>query len=747
MYFGQVTQFLEFPPISCARGSIWGALNDIPNPLENMSIPSSPSSSLVETCRGTSNEKAGTSETSLHEVQDEVEQRVDQDGGSATARMTPVEEDVSASAVSQQPQEDSEASVTANIRDEMSPAIAKDGDDNSSKTGSETVEAPKEAVTQEDSDHDSSAKPEADEESGSEGEWSDEKDEDNEGEEAEEDDEEEDGPPMLGHHKVTRGPTSGQEDHHDLPMLGHYKVTRPGADEESGSEGEWSDEGDEDNEGEEAEEDDEEEEDGPPMLGHHKVTRGPTSGQEDEDKETKGQEGDEKRANRPRRPSNFFPGIENAEKTYDEMVGDALVEYLGKAGTKPLSQSMWASKPDTVTPSAPNQASPKPVEDEAYTHARNVGTKPLSQSRWAPKPDTVTPSAPNQAPPRPVENGASPQARNASKSGGLSRAPPRGPANLSHLVKPQPPPGAPTAPRGHAWRNPGPASSGSGIQTSGGLRGPDTPPRVQLPTSPSCGLDNPDVTPRVRLPAQPMASQAKSTPVTPATIGTQSPIAFGSLSNPPYQGSPLRNEMGVASFKQDNGTLQQGNGVSPGGTAFNNDSWSPRENGRAEQDGREPRAPVVDPIANTARETSRRPEAEDDFKILGASRRGAYGGQDRRGGQSPPANGPRAEPTTPVAVNGNRSPAVDMRGRGTGPAGRGGYQAGRQHQGPAGPTYHNNNQTPPGYRGGGYRGQGPPTPRSGPTRSSKSANATSESVQRTKANIARAAAEEAKKQK
>lgn len=687
---------------------MWGALNDIPNPLENMSIPSSPSSSSVETHPGTSNGEGVMSETSAEEGQ-----------------------------------RGSEARANPNIRDETSQATAETLNNKSSKTSVEPMEVPKNAATQKTSGHDSSDKSEADEESGDDGEWSDEEEEDHEEEEAEEDGEDaEDGVPMLGRYKVTRGPTDGQEED-DMPMLGSHKVTRgpkptkndskepmlgnhkvtreptmahpkkpalgipkgtcdeapasgearmPSADGESGADGGWTDVEDvEDEKDEKAGKDEEvgkdEEKD------KHEEDRKDEEGDKRDEKEEEtgnGQEGDKKQANRRRRPSNLFPGLENAKKTYDEEVGDALMKYFQEHSTKTLSQSMWATKSDAATPSVPYQASP-----------------------------------------RPVEGGASPHTGNRLSNGQPTRAPPRGPVDLSYLRKPQPPPGAPAGPRAQASRNAGPPRSDSGMQTSIASGYPDTTPKVRLPTSPSCGLDNPDSTPRMRLPAPPKASQAQLAPVFPATrpctqgelddlpnfrpapFGPQGPRAFGSPSSLPYTGSPLRNEMGVAPFTK------------------------------------------VGPIANTPNATSTRPEAEDDFKILGASRRRANGGQDGRRAPSPPANAPRVEPTTPVAGNGNWSPAFDMRSRGVGPAGRGGYQADWQQQGPARPTNYNNynnnnnNQTPPSYRGGGQRGQvphTPPPPPPGRARGSRSTNATASSVQRMRANIARAAAEQAKKQ-
>lgn len=49
-----------------------------------------------------------------------------------------------------------------------------------------------------------------------------------------------------------------------------------------------------------------------------------------------------------------------------------------------------------------------------------------------------------------AQNVASARTPNESGNRGLTRAPPRGPPNFDLLPKPQPPPGAPTGPRGRA---------------------------------------------------------------------------------------------------------------------------------------------------------------------------------------------------------------------------------------------------------------------------------------------------------
>ena len=64
---------------------------------------------------------------------------------------------------------------------------------------------------------------------------------------------------------------------------------------------------------------------------------------------------------RPRRPSNFFPGMETAMKTHNEEVSDALADYLSQRPTKSLSESIWAKNPDTSSKATPQPASPAPA--------------------------------------------------------------------------------------------------------------------------------------------------------------------------------------------------------------------------------------------------------------------------------------------------------------------------------------------------------------------------------------------------
>lgn len=576
------------------------------------------------------------------------------------------------------------------------------------------------AAAREPSGPGSSKESEAEEDDENDGDWSDVEDDDH-GEEEEEDD----GAPMLGNYKVTRGHTNEQEDD-GMPMLGRYKVTRgpkptednskkpmlgsyngtrgegptssesgtPKAVEESGANGGWidveeeeSEEDEEDEEGqkedqneeeenekdgkdEEDEKDDQEGVNAPlPVTQSQPPTRelplsaagaidasSPAARGHRSDRPNPEATLDEQPANRP--PPSIFPGIENATKTYDEAVGDAFADYFREHGTKKLEDSMWADK----------------------------------------KPDAKAKAIPQRASSTLAEGVASPRTPNRLGDGGVTRAPPRGPPNFSHLPKPQPPPGAPTGPRGHASRHPGPERSDSGLQTSVGLDDPDTTPRVRLPVSPSCGSDN--------QPPRPRASQAQSSPVNAATRtctqgelddGTQAARAFLPPSKPIYRGSPLRNVIGAAPSEKNNGGVQPATVASPAGTPAGSASWPPRGHGRGGRSGLgargahtpQKRNPTLGPTANTSKATPTDPDAQDDFKILGASRRG---GQDGRG----------------AAGNGNRSSS------GFGVRGRGG-------------------------------GQATPTPQPGSARGSRSANTASSSFQRWQDRMAEAAGAEAEK--
>ena len=136
------------------------------------------------------------------------------------------------------------------------------------------------------------------------------------------------------------------------------------------------------------------------------------------------------------RPSNYWAGIENDRKTVNEEVGDALADIVREYGTKSLAESMWADKPDVKTRAVPHRA---------------ASTLP--------------------------EGVASP--RIPIRSDEATRAPPRGPPIFTSLPKSQPPPGAPTGPRGHASRAP------RHFETPVRSNDPCTTTEAPLPTPPS----------------------------------------------------------------------------------------------------------------------------------------------------------------------------------------------------------------------------------------------------------------------
>ena len=169
-----------------------------------------------------------------------------------------------------------------------------------------------------------------------------------------------------------------------------------------------------------------------------------------------------------------------------------------------------------------------------------------------------------------------------------------------------------------------------------------------------------------------------------------------------------------------------------------------------------------DPVANPPQETPKESEIEDndDFKILGASRRRPA---NQAPAQNPSANAPSPAPVTPAAANGPWSPGFGARGRGGGHAGRSGYQ---QRQGPVRPSSttpnapraappaaaaatdrHNYSRTPAAASAGARRQGGllTPTPRqAGPARGSRARNDADSSFRRLQENLARMAAEEAR---
>ena len=223
---------------------------------------------------------------------------------------------------------------------------------------------------------------------------------------------------------------------------------------------------------------------------------------------------------RPRRPSNFFPGIENLTKTHNEEVSDALADYLSQRPTKSLSESIWAKKPDTSSKPPPQHSSPAParatdasspaaqgeipseenaeavhqaqparfrrpsnffpgIENLAKTHNEEVSdaladylsqrpTKSLSDSIWAKNPDASSKATLRQSSPAPTQ---APQTPIQPATGAIPRAPPAPPPNPN----PNPPPG-PTADSSTIW------SPRGNERGRGGAHGRAPPPHT--PTQP-----------------------------------------------------------------------------------------------------------------------------------------------------------------------------------------------------------------------------------------------------------------------
>ncbi len=424
----------------------------------------------------------------------------------------------------------------------------------------------------------------------------------------------------------------------------------PEAGEESGEEEEWSEEEGEDREEDENHEEEEDredhedhedhgdhedhEDDGAPMLGHYKVTRPHTNEQES-------------------RADGGWTDVEDeGHEEIEEDEGDEEEDGEGEEEGKEEGKE---------------EEDDEEEEEEA------------EKAEKAEEADKVKDEGTNGQ-----EGNTIPQ---------ITRAPPRGPPNFNNLPKPQPPPGAPTGPRGHASRNPGPERSDGGNQTSMEPEDPDTTLRVRLP-SPS---------PRIPLPPQSETNEEQTAPVSPKIRpSTQSELEDG----PDAQATELAPDRQHST-----------NGFIP----------------------------------NSPQEAPKESEAEDDdFKILGASRRRPA---NQAPAPNPSANTTSPAPVSPAAANGTRSPGFGARGRGGGHAGRNGYQ---QRQGPVQPSWttpntprvappaaatnHNNYNRTPAANTGGRRQGGmlTPTPRQpGPARGSRARNDADSSFRRLQENLAR----------
>ena len=245
----------------------------------------------------------------------------------------------------------------------------------------------------------------------------------------------------------------------------------------------------------------------------------------------------------PRRPSNFFPNEANAPITYNEKMSALMAEELSKIATLKLSESMWAPKPDeksqvmsqkassssSSTPPAEHKTPPRMSNvgtsqaDQAPPHGQEqlprrpsnlfpdeanapithnekmsvliadglskVATIPLSASIWATKPEEKSQVMPQAAP----SSSSAPPADHRTSARMLSvgssqadQAPPRGPSISNDGPKPQPPPDAPTGPRGHLARD----SVQGGLQQNQGANSQTSPLGRQPNVAPPQGAAN-----------------------------------------------------------------------------------------------------------------------------------------------------------------------------------------------------------------------------------------------------------------
>ena len=91
-------------------------------------------------------------------------------------------------------------------------------------------------------------------------------------------------------------------------------------------------------------------------------------------------------------PSNHFPGMENAIKTHDEEVGDALSEYVRENATKTLGDSMWAPKPDAKAREVHRQARSMPIEKSPHGPIQSEGKSGTRAAPWNSSPNFSDPT-------------------------------------------------------------------------------------------------------------------------------------------------------------------------------------------------------------------------------------------------------------------------------------------------------------------------------------------------------------------
>lgn len=195
MYDRQITQLLNFNPTQYARGSMWGALNDVPSRVDDMSISSKKDDDDSEASQNA-----------------ETQQNLDDHGfGSQEGDEEHDEDDGEWSDVEDEDHEENDAVMPMLGKYQVTRGQKDDQEDDATPMlGNYKVTRGPESIN---TAHCESGAPKDEEESEAAGDWTDVDDGTDEEVQDEDSPEENGGMPMLGKYKVTRGDTPSESDH------------------------------------------------------------------------------------------------------------------------------------------------------------------------------------------------------------------------------------------------------------------------------------------------------------------------------------------------------------------------------------------------------------------------------------------------------------------------------------------------------------------------------------------------------
>ena len=209
MYDRQVVQFMNFDPIQYARGSMWGALNDVPSRLDDMSDDSEASQN-AETQQSLDDHGSGSQEgDEEHDEDDGKWSDVEDEDHEENDAVMPMLGKYQVTRGQKDDQEDEATPMLGNYKVTRGPEPVNSSKKSQKKPTVDTQKTNLSII----SARCKSGAPKDEEESEAAGDWTDVDDGTDEEVQDEDSPEENGGMPMLGKYKVTRGDTPSDSDH------------------------------------------------------------------------------------------------------------------------------------------------------------------------------------------------------------------------------------------------------------------------------------------------------------------------------------------------------------------------------------------------------------------------------------------------------------------------------------------------------------------------------------------------------